>query len=98
MILVRRKIGKWLLIGFFIILIDIIIYFALGIGLMAYDDFYTGPEEDYLSWHTLDAFDKKVYVALMIWNFLNLLGLVFIVFKIFKYLKQNWNYPYQKTG
>ena len=87
----------WLCVGILIVFIDFTIYIALGVAMMGYDDFYDPSKGEYGSWESMNAFDKKVYVLLIVWNFLNLVGIIFLGYKLFRFIK-NWKNPVKIIG
>ncbi|OOQ60824.1 hypothetical protein [Mucilaginibacter pedocola] len=65
-----------------VVVFDVWIYMAIGMAMMSYDDFYKGDPNEWGAWHTLSAFDKKVFTAWYIWHFVNLLGVGYILYRL----------------
>ncbi len=66
---------------------DIFIYIFLGLLLMSYDDNYDASKGEPWSWESMNTFDRFAYVALQLWNVVNIIVVVFGGYKIYKRLK-----------
>ena len=78
---------KYIIVWAFLAVFDVLIYAAIGVALMNYDDKHDDSQSDYGSWGSMTAFDKSASVSLIIWNVINLLALAYIIFSIYKKLK-----------
>ncbi|KAB7727917.1 hypothetical protein F5984_19315 [Rudanella paleaurantiibacter] len=78
---------KVILITVMLFVIDLFVYFALGIALMDYDDNYDESKGEYWSWNSLTLFDKTIIVTLNIWSILNVIAVVFLLYKGYKKMR-----------
>lgn len=78
---------KYILIAAGVIIVDLAVYFVLGLFLMNYDDFYDESKGEYWSWDSMSQIDKIVVVALDIWNVTNILAICYFIFKVIKRMK-----------
>ncbi|MFD1467077.1 hypothetical protein ACFQ48_02475 [Hymenobacter caeli] len=70
----------------FLIVVDFIIYAALSIALMNYDDKHDDSEVGYGSWKSMTTFDKTASALMISWNIVNLITAGFVVYAIYKKL------------
>jgi hypothetical protein len=73
----------WVL-GAAAVIIDLAVYASLGVMMMGYDDHYNGDPAQWGAWHTLSAFDKKVFITLDAWHVVNVTALGYVLFKTSK--------------
>ena len=71
----------------FLAVFDVLVYVALGVALMSYDDKHDDSQSDYGSWKSMTAFDKSASVLLTVWNIINARALVYIIYSVYKKLK-----------
>ncbi len=76
---------KNILLGIFIILIDLIVYLFLGVAMMDYDDFYEESKGEYMSLESMDTFQKSIFISMNIWNIINIVFVIFIIYKVYKH-------------
>mgnify|MGYP000997372314 CR=1 FL=1 len=69
---------------FAIIGADLIVYMVFGLLLMGYADNWDSSKGAYLSWSSMNANEKLIYVCYLIWNFINVLGVFYIIRKIYR--------------
>ncbi len=79
---------KKMLIGFGIIIIDIIVYILLGLLLMNYEDFYDDSKGEYWSLKSMSTTDIIVYFTLNFWHLLNIILIGYIVYLVIIKLKK----------
>ena len=70
-----------------IILFDLTVYIILGLLLMGYDDTYESSKGEYWSFGSMNNQEKAFYIAINVWNVLNIVGVTFLVYRIFRRLK-----------
>ncbi|MEJ8804416.1 hypothetical protein [Pontibacter sp. H249] len=89
--LIIKRVAIWL--G--IVLIDLAVYAALGIMMMAYDDFYDESKGEYWSWASMTNFDRAVIVGLYFWHLVNFVAASIIIYNAVKSLngKHKPNHP-----
>lgn len=69
------------------ILFDIAVYIILGLFLMGYDDTYDRSKGEYWSFASMNNQEKVFYIAINVWNVLNIVGVTFLMYRIFRRLK-----------
>ena len=86
---------KRVAIGLVLIFIDLAVYAALGIMMMAYDDFYVESKGEYWSWERMTDFDRALIMGLYFWHLVNLVAASIIIYNTVKSLnrKHNPNHP-----
>lgn len=67
-----------------ILLLDLIIWFAFGLLLMNYEDFYQPSDGPYYSWESMDRNDRIIYISIMVWQYLNYIALIYLIFRLWK--------------
>jgi hypothetical protein len=82
---------KKIIIGLFIILLDLLIGLILGILLMDYDDFYQESKGEYWSWDSMNTFQKQIYFGMNLWWGLNVIAIGYIIYRILKKRKTRYN-------
>lgn len=75
--------------GIVIILLDVCIYFFLGIAMMDYDDFYEESKGEYMSLESMDSIQRSIFFSLNIWNFINIILVVYMIYRMYKCLNTN---------
>ncbi|GAB4027323.1 hypothetical protein GCM10028773_58370 [Spirosoma koreense] len=75
---------KAILIVVFLVLVDLFMYSALGISMMAYDDNYNESKGEYWSWASMTSFDRIISISLSIWNIINVIVVVYLLYKQYK--------------
>ena len=75
--------------GIVIILLDVCIYFFLGIAMMDYDDFYEKIKGEYMSLESMDSIQRSIFFSLNIWNFINIILVVYMIYRMYKCLNTN---------
>ncbi|MCI1187162.1 hypothetical protein MON38_06995 [Hymenobacter sp. DH14] len=71
----------------FLAVFDVLVYVAMGIALMSYDDKHDDSQSDYGSWESMTDFDKCASVFMTVWNVINVLALVYISYSVYKRMK-----------
>jgi H+/Cl- antiporter ClcA len=80
---------KNIILGILFILIDMAIYFYIGLKLLIYQDFYSEISGPYWSLESMATTEKIAYIGFYVWWVLNILFIVLIVYKIFKYFSKS---------
>ena len=70
-----------------IIMFDIAVYIVLGLLLMGYDDTYDSTKGEYLSFGSMNNQEKVFYIAINLWNILNIVGVIYLVSRIIRRVK-----------
>jgi len=70
-----------------IILFDVAVYIILGLFLMGYDDTYDSSKGEYWSFASMNNQEKVFYIAINVWNVLNILGVAYLVYRICRRVK-----------
>ncbi|MBA4197616.1 MAG: hypothetical protein C0459_08690 [Chitinophaga sp.] len=70
-----------------IILVDVSVYIVLGLFLMGYDDTYDSTKGEYWSLSSMNNQEKVFYIAINVWNVLNIVGVTYLVYRIFRRVK-----------
>lgn len=71
--------------GLLIILLDIAVYFILGLLLMNYDDFHEEGKGAYWSLETMDRSARWTHYGLQFWNMMNALAILLIIYRMIKF-------------
>jgi len=72
---------KDIIVGIGVVIIDMAVYFLLGLMLMNYDDFYTEDKGKYWSLASMTTTEKITYIGLNVWHVINVLGIVYIGYR-----------------
>jgi hypothetical protein len=70
-----------------IILFDVVVYMVLGLFLMGYDDTYDSTKGEYWSFSSMNNQEKAFYIAINVWNVLNIVGVTYLVYRIIRRVK-----------
>ena len=70
-----------------IVVFDVAVYIALGLFLMGYDDTYDSTKGGYWSFGSMNNHEKAFYIAINVWNVLNIVGVTYLVYRIFRRVK-----------
>ena len=70
-----------------IILFDIAVYIVLGVFLMGYDDTYDIAKGEYWSFSSMNNQEKAFFIAINVWNVLNIVGVTYLLYQIFRRVK-----------
>lgn len=70
-----------------ILLFDVAVYIALGLFLMGYDDTYDSTKGEYWSFGSMNNQEKVFFIAINVWNVLNIVGVTYLVYRIFRRVK-----------
>jgi hypothetical protein len=70
-----------------IILFDVVVYMVLGLFLMGYDDTYDSTKGEYWSFGSMNDQEKAFYIAINVWNVLNIVGVTYLVYRIIRRVK-----------
>jgi hypothetical protein len=71
-----------------IIAADIFIYMLLGVLQMDYDDNWDPSKGEYWSLASMNNRQIVFYLALQLWNVVNIIAIIFIGFRIVKFVKK----------
>lgn len=70
-----------------IVLFEVAVYIILGLFLMGYDDTYDSSKGEYWSFGGMNNQEKGFYIAINVWNVLNIVGVTYFVSRIFRRFK-----------
>jgi len=71
--------------------LDFLVFMVLGALLMGYEDQYDPSKGAYFSLSSMNAAEKTVYGAYLIWIVLNIVGVLYLGYKLFIYISRNIN-------
>ena len=79
------KIIKWIL----IIVLDCLVYIAIGLILITYEDHYDESKGEYWSLDSMTIVQKGAFILYYVWLLLNFLFIIKIIWSVFKRIKEN---------
>lgn len=68
---------------------DIFVYIILGVLQMGYDDHWDISKGEYGSLKSMSRIQIVFYLALQLWNLINIIGIIFLGRNIFKRLSRS---------
>ena len=72
-----------------IVLLDLFMFFFLGVLLMIYDDNYDSSKGEYWSLASMNAKEKAIYLSYNFWCVINVIVLIYFGIKLYNRIKVN---------
>lgn len=85
----RNLTWKNIIIGFGIVLTDLLIYLIIGSLMMGYDDNYAESKGEYWSLASMTTQEQVIYFGMQIWHVINIFGIVYIIYRLTRKNRKN---------